>query len=55
MYCVRNVNEDYTWIGADSRRLAVFEGVFGVPNGVPITATCCWMRRPCCLTRWMPR
>ena len=26
MYCVRKVNEDYTWIGADSRRLAVFEG-----------------------------
>ena len=34
MYCVRKVNEDYTWIGADSRRLAVFEGVFGVPEGV---------------------
>ena len=34
MYCVRKVNEDYTWIGAASRRLAVFEGVFGVPEGV---------------------
>ena len=34
MYCVRKVNDDYTWIGADSRRLAVFEGVFGVPDGV---------------------
>ena len=34
MYCVRKVNEDYTWIGADSRRLAVLEGVFGVPDGV---------------------
>ena len=34
MYCVRKVNENYTWIGADSRRLAVFEGVFGVPDGV---------------------
>ena len=34
MYCVRKVNDDYTWIGADSRRLAVFEGVFGVPEGV---------------------
>ncbi len=33
MYCVRKVNEDYTWIGADSRRLAVFEGVFGVQVG----------------------
>ena len=34
MYCVRKVNEDYTWIGVDSRRLAMFEGVFGVPEGV---------------------
>ena len=34
MYCFRKVNEDYTWIGADSLRLAVFEGVFGVPEGV---------------------
>lgn len=34
MYCVRKINEDYTWIGADARRLPMFEGVFGVPNGI---------------------
>ena len=34
MYCTRKVNEDYTWVGADCRRLALFEGVFGVPDGV---------------------
>ena len=34
MYCTRKVNEDYTWIGADGRRLAMFEGVFGVPEGI---------------------
>ena len=28
------VNEDYTWIGADGRRLAMFEGVFDVPEGI---------------------
>lgn len=34
MYCVRKVNEDYTWVGADGRRLPMFEGVFGVPDGI---------------------
>ena len=34
MYCTRKVNGDYTWVGADCRRLALFEGVFGVPDGV---------------------
>lgn len=34
MYCTRKVNDDYTWIGADARRLAMFEGVFGVPDGI---------------------
>ena len=34
MYCTRKVNDDYTWVGADCRRLALFEGVFGVPDGV---------------------
>lgn len=28
------VNEDYIWIGADGRRLAMFEGVFDVPEGI---------------------
>ena len=31
MYCTRKVNDDY---GADCRRLALFEGVFGVPDGI---------------------
>ena len=34
MYCTRKVNDDYTWVGADGRRLAMFEGVFDVPNGI---------------------
>ena len=34
MYCTRKINKDYTWIGADARRLPMFEGVFGVPDGI---------------------
>ena len=34
MHCTRKVNEDLIWVGADDRRLACFEGVYGVPDGV---------------------
>ena len=34
MYCTRNVTKDLIWVGADDRRLACFEGVYGVPDGV---------------------
>ena len=34
MYCTRKVTDDLLWVGADDRRLACFEGVYGVPNGV---------------------
>ena len=34
MHFTRKVTEDLTWIGADDRRLACFEGVYGVPEGV---------------------
>ena len=34
MFCTRKVNDDYTWVGADGRRLAMFEGVYDVPRGV---------------------
>ena len=34
MYCTRKVTDDLTWVGADDRRLACFEGVYGVPDGV---------------------
>ena len=38
MYCTRNVTADLVWVGADDRRLACFEGVYGVPD-VP----CRWL------------
>ncbi|MCD8299559.1 MAG: flavin reductase [Clostridiales bacterium] len=34
MYCTRNVTNDLVWVGADDRRLAMFEGVYSVPDGV---------------------
>ena len=34
MYNVRNVTKDLYWIGANDRRLALFEGVYKIPRGV---------------------
>lgn len=34
MYCIKKVTEDVTWVGANDRRLAMFEGVYSVPRGV---------------------
>lgn len=34
MHCTRKISNDITWIGADSRRLALFEGVYKVPRGI---------------------
>lgn len=34
MYCVRNVTEDLYWIGANDRRLSLFENIHPIPKGV---------------------
>ena len=34
MQCTRKVKDDLIWVGVDDRRLACFEGVYGVPDGV---------------------
>jgi flavorubredoxin/flavin reductase (DIM6/NTAB) family NADH-FMN oxidoreductase RutF len=34
MYCVKKITADITWVGANDRRLAMFEGVYSVPRGV---------------------
>ena len=34
MYCTRNVTDDLSWVGGNDRRLALFEGVYQIPNGV---------------------
>ena len=33
MYNIRNVTKDVIWLGADDRRLALFENVFPLPKG----------------------
>jgi len=34
MYCIKKVTDDILWVGANDRRLAMFEGVYSVPYGV---------------------
>jgi len=34
MHCVRKITDDLIWVGANDRRLAMFEGVYSVPDGV---------------------
>ncbi|MCD8157124.1 MAG: FprA family A-type flavoprotein, partial [Clostridiales bacterium] len=34
MYCTRKVTDDLIWVGGGDRRLAMFEGVYSVPDGV---------------------
>ena len=34
MHCTRKISEDLIWVGGNDRRLAMFEGVYSVPDGV---------------------
>ena len=34
MHCTKKITNDLTWVGANDRRLAMFEGVYSVPAGV---------------------
>ena len=34
MYCTRKIDDDIIWVGADNRRLALFEAVYSVPRGI---------------------
>jgi len=34
MYCTKKITDDLTWVGANDRRIAMFEGVYSVPKGV---------------------
>lgn len=38
MQATRTVNSDITWVGANDRRLALFENMFPIPNGVSYNA-----------------
>ena len=34
MHCTRRIDKDLIWVGGNDRRLAMFEGVYSVPDGV---------------------
>ena len=34
MHITKQITGDIVWVGADDRRLAMFEGVYSVPDGV---------------------
>jgi len=34
MHCIKQIADDLIWVGANDRRLALFEGVYSVPEGV---------------------
>ena len=34
MHCIKKIYDDLIWVGANDRRLAMFEGVYSVPRGV---------------------
>jgi len=38
MHCIKKIKDDLIWVGANDRRLAMFEGVYSVPRGVSYNA-----------------
>ena len=38
MYCTRKLQDDLIFVGANDRRLALFENVFPIPRGVSYNA-----------------
>ena len=34
MYCTRKITDSIHWVGGNDRRLALFENLFPIPNGV---------------------
>ena len=34
MFCTRKVTDDIVWVGADDRRLTLFEAVYPSPRGI---------------------
>ena len=34
MHCIKHITDNLLWVGANDRRLAMFEGVYSVPRGV---------------------
>ena len=34
MYCIKKVTENLLWVGANDRRMALFEGIYEIPDGM---------------------
>ena len=46
MHCVRKVSDDIYWIGANDKRLQLFENIHPLTDGVSYTPMYCWMKKP---------
>ena len=38
MHCIRKVSDNLYWVGASDRRLALFENIYPIPQGVSYNA-----------------
>ncbi|MCL2573376.1 MAG: FprA family A-type flavoprotein [Defluviitaleaceae bacterium] len=34
MYCTKNITKNLVWVGANDRRMALFEGIYEIPDGM---------------------
>lgn len=46
MYNVMQINDDVTYVGASDRKLALFEAVYPLVNGVSYNSYLVMMRKP---------
>ena len=51
MHCVKKIQDDLYWVGASDRRLALFENVYPIPEGVSYNAYVLLDEKPSCSTR----
>ncbi len=40
MHCTRNITEQIVWVGGEDKRLALFENLFPIENGVSYNSYC---------------
>ena len=52
MHCTCEISRDLIYIGANDRRLALFESVYPIPQGVSYNAYLLRGEKTACWTRW---
>ena len=52
MYCVRKVVDDLYWVGGNDHRLALFENIHPIPNGVSYNSYLLLDKKTVLLIRW---